>query len=314
MAAPKSSDVLRALRQHVNAHAHSMRRLTTGLAHYVYEVMTDGEPVVVRMADPDYHNGIPGGVYWHKRLRPLGVPLPNLLGYDLDGPFPYMILERLRGVDLGQVYAALSASEIQALARQIAAIQDRVATLPAGPGFGFLPSYETSFFARSWREVLEAGLAEAQENILAAGIFDAKVVGAVRAAAGPFQRYFDSVQPLPFLDDTTTKNVIVHDGALQGIVDVDAVCFGDRLFVLALTQMALLGDGRDTAYIDEWSAAWGLGAAEHRVVRLYTAFHCVSFMGEVGTAFNKEAPEPFDQAWGERYPAILNSMLEQAGG
>jgi hypothetical protein len=56
-----------------------------------------------------------------------------------------------------------------------------------------------------------------------------------------------------FLDDTTTKHVIVDAGKLSGIVDVDVVCFGDPLFTTVLAQMALLNKGHDLDYIVFWS-------------------------------------------------------------
>lgn len=292
MSAPKSSDLLKIVRRHFPKGAHSYRRFETGLAHYVYEVMRrDGDPVVVRMADPAHWNGIPGGVYWHEKLKPLGVPLPDMIAHDLALPFPYMILERLPGEDLGYVYAGLTSRQKQDLAEEIVSIQDRVAALPNARWFGWLNSYEhPSEPYNSWRKTLDSGLLEAERLIVKAGVFDSTQVDQVRRASTPFEVYFADVQPAPFLDDTTTKNVIIQGGALSGIVDVDNVCFGDRLYVLALTQMALLSSRLDTDYIDFWAEAWALTREQRKIVDLYTAMHCVYFMGEIGQAFNKEKP------------------------
>jgi aminoglycoside phosphotransferase (APT) family kinase protein len=49
------------------------------------------------------------------------------------------------------------------------------------------------------------------------------------------ETYFSSVQPTYFLDDLTSKNVIVQDGELRGLVDFDVVCYDDPLYWLALT-------------------------------------------------------------------------------
>jgi aminoglycoside phosphotransferase (APT) family kinase protein len=51
----------------------------------------------------------------------------------------------------------------------------------------------------------------------------------------------DSLPPIPFLHDTTTKNVIVTPGGtFSGIVDVDDLCFGDPRYVVALTLASTL--------------------------------------------------------------------------
>ena len=66
------------------------------------------------------------------------------------------------------------------------------------------------------------------------------------------QAYFSAVRPTAFLGDITTKNVLVHEGKLSGIVDVDEICYGDPLFVVGLTHMALLAMGADTDYTTGW--------------------------------------------------------------
>ena len=307
---PGSSDVLRALRAHLNVKAHSMRRLPTGLVHYVYEIMTDGEPIIVRMADPAHANGIPGGVYWHGRLQELGVPVPEMYGYDLDAEFPYMVLERLPGRDLGDVYPDLTAGQKRALAEEIAVIQDRVAALPQARYYGYLDSYENPTWpAKSWRAVKFGYLDRAEKMIRAGGVFDPAIVERVRSAAAVYEGYFSSVPPAPFLDDTTTKNVIVHNGKLSGIVDTDDVCFGDRLDVLALTNMALLSRGWETDYVEYWAAAWGLGAADRERVDLYTAMHGVYFMGEIGNRWNEDEVLAVEEGYVERLQGVIEGLL-----
>jgi aminoglycoside phosphotransferase (APT) family kinase protein len=49
-----------------------------------------------------------------------------------------------------------------------------------------------------------------------------------------------------FLDDLTVKNVLVENGALSGIIDVDFVCYGDPLLAVGAT-MASAADLPDAA-------------------------------------------------------------------
>jgi len=44
----------------------------------------------------------------------------------------------------------------------------------------------------------------------------------------------EAIRPSCFLDDVTTKNVSVENGALTGVVDFDVVCHGDPLFEIVL--------------------------------------------------------------------------------
>ncbi len=311
MPAPKTSDILKIVRRHFPEGAHSLYRFPAGLAHYVYDVATkDGEHIVVRVADPQGYNGLPGGVYWHARLKPLGLPLPELLAHDLQAPFPYMILERLPGNDLGQVYPRLSTSEKQRLARKVAAIQDQVAELAPAASFGWLSSYQPADPIASWQQVVAMQLDADLERIAQAGLFDPDRAGRISEKVSPFVPYLQAVAPRPFLDDTTTKNVLIHRGRLSGIVDTDTVCFGDRLYVLALTRLALLADEMQTDYIDYWAQAWKLSGEQKKAVDLYTAIHCVGFMAETGQTFNRRGPAPIDPQRVERLEAIFNELLD----
>jgi len=111
------------------------------------------------------------------------------------------------------------------------------------------------------------------------------------AKAQAFDRYFEQVRPTAFLDDATTKNVLVYQRRFSGIVDVDEVCFGDSRLTLGLTQASLLFAGFSTDYVDYWLELTGGGDEARAVVDFYSALFCVRFLSEQGQAFNKERGE-----------------------
>ena len=292
-----------------------VERFPTGLAHYVYDVaLVSGRRVVVRLTRPEWSASFRGAVYWYERLRPLGVPLPELFYADIEGTtagFPALVMDRLPGTDLGNVYPSLRGDQRRRLAQEIVAIQRRVASLPAGPGFGYAFSYEDiRAFRSTWKEVLLASLESIRDAFADRGPVDPRVVDRVCAAVDAHGAYLAAVRPRPFLDDMTTKNVIVADGRLSGIVDVDCVTFGDALLTPALTRMALLARDYETDYVDHWMDALGATAEQRRMLTLYTACHCVTFLWEIGQPFNRgESPVPPDPALVQRRLAILESLL-----
>jgi hypothetical protein len=103
--------------------------------------------------------------------------------------------------------------------------------------------------------------------------------------------------------------VIIHNGRLSGIVDVDEICFGDPLTTPALTQMSLLASGYPTDYVDFWCDALELDHAQRRAVVFYTALFCVCFLGEVGQAFNANGSATVDLQKVARLNAILDDLL-----
>ncbi len=264
------------------------------------------------MTRTEQRHDFAGTIYWHPRLVELGVPLPELIYAELDESvhgFPVLIMERLPGVDLGDCYPQLSDSEKRRIALQVVDLQRRAASLPMGPGFGYARRHDDPALKSTWIEVLEAGLERSRRWIRSAGVTNEEPVDRVARAATPFRDYFARVQPTCFLHDTTTKNVIIDNGQLSGIVDVDSVCFGDPLWVLSLTTMAMLSRGHDGVYIDAWCEALDLTSDERSVLALYTAMHCVAFLGEIGQRFNRETAPAIDPRYMERLRTILDDLL-----
>lgn len=312
---PTDHDALTIVQHILYRDVHSVHRFTTGLAHYVYDVLTeDGHQLVVRISGPDGTAALAGGLYWSSLLRPKGIPLPEVLYADLGaahGRFPFVILERLPGTDLGHVYPRLSWVEKQALARDIVRIQAITATLPEGSGFGYVFNREGVFPHRTWAGVVDASLARSRGRIKRAGLVAVQHVDRVEKQLRRFAAYFSAVRPRAFLDDTTTKNVIIDGGGLSGIVDVDVVCYGDPLLTVALTTMALLSSGHDLEYIDAWCALLNLTQVQRHVLQWYTALFCVDFMSELGHAHNKARSDPADAQKAGALVAILDTILAE---
>ena len=265
----------------------------TGLAHYVFDVLLeDGTKVVARLARAGQENAFAGGISWSSQLRPLGVPVPRVIAADPappDDSRPYMLLERLPGVDHHFAYQDLTATQKRQLAHRLVQIQQRVGLLRQGEGYGYDSSHDDPSLRESWSEVLHTQIKNARTRIDAVGKVPPIHVDRVEQRVLDARQDLAQVKPMCFLDDTTTKNVLIDQGQLSGIVDVDTVCFGDPLLTPALTQMALLKSAFDTDYISFWAEALLLNLGGRRRLELYTAIFCVIFLSELGQQFNKEA-------------------------
>jgi len=309
---PTSADATVVVQRVLGIDVAHIERFGQGLAHWVYDVRTgDNQALVVRMTRPVQRWMFTSALHWHGLLAPRGVPLPRLLHTDLaeHGGFPVMIMEQVPGADLGLVYPTLSSAQKQHLAHDVARVQQIVGSLPLAHGFGFATTYDDPHLLRTWTDVLAASLDRSHARMAEIGAVDVAHVERVRNRLAAFPNQLDAVEPRCFLDDTTTKNVIVHNGVLSGIVDVDMVCFGDPLFTVALTRMALLSLGWDTDYIDAWCQALSVTAEQQRLLNLYTAVFCVDFLSEQGQQFNKDIPSEVKHGEVERLTSILTMLL-----
>jgi hypothetical protein len=311
--APTAEDARRVARDVLGESIAPIERFNTGAGNWVFDVTgQSGGRAVVRFMRSD--DECAAGVEWSSLLRSMGVPLPRLLAHhrvhnERDRPsFSWMVLERLPGTDLEHAYAGLDAAQKQRVLDGVLGTQWIVQTLPDGNGFGYTNQLGHAPHT-SWYRVIAENLERSRQRIAEVGVVDVSHVDRVARLLPQFDDYFASVRSLAFLDDTTTRNVIVHEGAFAGIVDVDSICYGDPLLVPSLTRMALLNMRCDTLYTDSWLDCVNATPEERRAVDFYTAGFAINFLSEQGQQFNRDAPPPIDPAEVDRLIAILDMLL-----
>lgn len=289
MSVPTPDLAARIIQHRLGRAPSEVRRFTTGIRHYVYECLfDDGSAVVARIGSPANRTEIEGGVRLSRLLRPLGVPLPELLADGSAEPFPHMLLARFPGTDLGAVADRLAGSQLEVIAAHMAAAQSIVAAQPSAGRYGYAAEPHAAPFA-TWAEVLEADIDRDLDRIASARLFDLGMAGHVRSAMERLRGDLNRISATPFLHDTTTKNVIVtEDGVLAGIVDVDSLCYGDPRLTPALTLASLSTTGGPVGYVESWMAQ--AGQPLDHVFRFYVARCLVSFMAEHGHDLNGNGP------------------------
>lgn len=82
--------------------------------------------------------------------------------------------------------------------------------------------------------------------------------------------------------------MLINQGKLSGVIDFDWICFGDKIYYVALTNMALISFGYDTKYIDYLMEQMKASELEREMLKLYTLVFCVDFMAEKGMEFKDQ--------------------------
>lgn len=144
-------------------------------------------------------------------LGKLGVPVPEVFRVHLSNDsHSYVLLEKIPGRDLRYELENMAQAQMSILAKQLVDYQRKVMTLPKGQGFGWVAIGQQGNFA-SWTELI------AQEVNKIKGFSTDHLVRRIMAIAEQLNPYFVKVEPICHLDDITIKNVIVHNGELQGL-------------------------------------------------------------------------------------------------
>lgn len=146
-------------------------------------------------------------------------------------------MHRLPGNDLCNVYSHLSSNDKQNLATEMVEIQEKTKILPAGASYGIMASYDITPEANTWFEFIINRLLVFKKIIHEANIFNHTLVDRAIQLATTLQSTLLTIEPRPFLWDASERNVLIHEGKISGIVDVDDLCFGDPLFVIGLTHL-----------------------------------------------------------------------------
>lgn len=259
----------------------SAMRMATGDQNFVFSVKTVGAEYVIRMTDLPHKQKFEAAIYWQKKLIPLGVPLAKFIQTDLEGKyskFPSLLMKRLIGNDLVNVYFELTKTQKKDLASEIIKIQTIVSTLPEGPGYGITDSYEHAHEFKTWYAFLMQRLQFFEEQVKNNNIFDPKKITDVISIAKDMANDLKSIPATPFLWDASERNVLVHNGKITGIVDVDELCFGDPLFVIALTSTSLELEKLDTVYTDYWAELLNLDQEAKKRLAFYRLFYAAAFM------------------------------------
>jgi hypothetical protein len=276
---------------------------------YLYDVaLTDGRRAIARIALPEGRDTMRHLAETSDRLRPQGVPLPLILARDLESEFPYVVVQRLPGIALGEAIPRLKPPQLGKIAGLMVEIQAILATLPAEGRYGPAATARTAPYQR-WSDVFWEWLRQARLRIERTDLMPHDAVDRVEARLTSLAGRLDAMPPVPFATSDMLVNAIVSTkGELSGITDLGAFCWGDPRVAPAFALATLMKGNQETGFADAWLALGG-GFAD-APYWLYAATGIVRLMSEYahtrgGTSL---ASKRIDRA---RLEGILDVFLDR---
>jgi Predicted aminoglycoside phosphotransferase len=309
----KREIALEILKNELNIMPAEVTRFPVGMCHFVYYVKTETCEFVLRVTQSKWHYD--GSVKWLTELAPLEIPIPKILKYGQYKDVYYTLITYINGKDLGEVYYTLNDSEKRDIVKELVKIQRKVSTLSSDmiEGSDKVMDSFVNWNEKNWLENIENDMRNARESLIAKNIFDPGICDVVVDLAHKlkdvYKEYIVGIKPVVFLDDITTKNVLIHNGKLAGIVDIDEMGYGDPLGVVAVTNTALLTMGADTKYIDYWLDEMQANDAQKKALILYSLLNCIGFMGERGSTTSNDKVIPVNPDEVERLNSMYHKLL-----
>jgi aminoglycoside phosphotransferase (APT) family kinase protein len=275
----------------------SIERCNTGIGNYVFIVTAENNKYILRCSlEKDAYENT---VYLLKELEVCDIPIPKVIKYGQYDEYRYLILSYLLGEDIGKIYQDLRDSEKRQIAKEVVAIQNKVSALKIEAPDDW-----------NWNSFADEMLGRAHELISKNGFFDVSKVEEVSNILKEIQPYISSVKPIPYLDDISTKNLLIENGHVSGVIDIDWMGFGDKLTFVAMTKVALLNMNLDTNYVDYLLEEMSLNSEQKRAFIFYCLLFCVDFMGERGTQYLDKVV-PVNQEITDRLNSIYDYFMSQ---
>ena len=114
----------------------------------------------------------------------------------------------IHGKDLGEVYNDLTDNQKKNIIKEISKIQKKVSSLPVMEYYGYTHSDKNESFTK-WIDYLKNLNLRSKKRIKQNEILNSEACDTVTKIMNTLENYFETVKPVPFLDDITTKNVLI---------------------------------------------------------------------------------------------------------
>ncbi|HEY1074876.1 MAG TPA: aminoglycoside phosphotransferase family protein [Patescibacteria group bacterium] len=297
----------------INRHFHTqpsvVTRKTTGLCNEVYEAKLPDQSVIVRIGVTN--NNLLGSSKYIPMFQQQGINVPELLAEDYTGtfiPYPYHVLSMLEGQDLPDVIAELNHDQLTNLAHEIAHIVKTLEKLPTNGKFGWVGADELHLVDSLTIEI-ENELQRANERMRQTGIFDEDLWQKVNDIFQSNKTYFDNAKSLFYYDDLNSKNVMIHAGKFNGLVDLDGVKYGDPIQSIGAIRANWPGTEYGDFYTEQVMKALDLTNEQKRLVDVYAVIHRYSWMSENGIQFNANTQAAVNQDKLARDKEIISFLV-----
>ena len=211
-----------------------IERCSIGHGNYVFILDYIQDKKIIRMNNEcNLYSEYENFEYWVSKLKDIDIPVPNIVCIGKYINYNYIILDYIEGKDLGEVYTILTEEQKMNIAKKVVEIQTKVQNkLLPNNQYGSVYKYNDNTGFNTWKEYILDSLENSKQNIRKNKIFDETKVDKLIDLIEKYNEYFAKVEPKAFLDDISNKNLIIYNGEISGIIDLDWMGFGDLLSLL----------------------------------------------------------------------------------
>lgn len=290
-----------------------IHRIPIGISNEVYNVKLKDQEVIIRLSTETKF--LRGSSKHIPELNKLDIHVPQILAQDYSKkliPLAYQIQTKILGLDLGLVIEKLTKEQLKKLAHEVVAIFNKIKTItPIDNKYGLVWGQDENDLSDSWTERMNLWIDESIARGQSTGIINDTITQQLKDIYRVYKPYFDSVKPVTYFGDISSKNVMISDGKLSGLVDLDGLTQGDPLEAIGRIKIAWYGTSYGTFYTNAVMDEMQLDKDQRKIVTLYAVLNQASLLCENGILFNQNTCTAIDRSQEKRDKEIINMLVAE---
>lgn len=305
--------VSKVVQKHFNQSPAKIERKIIGTANEVYGVVLSDKEIIVRLSQSDKflfgsHNHIP-------ILKKLGIKVPDILAEDYSKTFiayNYQIQSKIEGRDLQMVIDSLTDEQLKAIAKEIAVIFRKIETIPADGKFGYIYAHKDDL-VDTWTQRIQQEVDRAIKRGRKTGVLESWLEELLHKLFYDYKAYFDAVKSETYFDDISSKNVMIYNGAFNGLVDLDCLAEGDYLEAVGRIKASWHGTRYGEVYTNAVFDELGLSQEQRKIVSSYALFNRIFWTCENGIQMNQNTKAVVDKVRDKENKEIVKALAKELG-
>ncbi len=290
-----------------------IKHIAIGICNEVYAVGIKDTEVIVRLSSADKY--LMGSRDHIPQLKKLGINVPDILAQDYSRtmiPLAYQIQSKIEGQDLGVVITALTDVQLRVLAKEIVTIFNKIKTIaPIDNKFGIIGGGGENEISDSWTQRMRIWIDESIARGKQTGVIDDVIMALLEKLYATYKSYFDSVKPITYFGDISSKNVMIDNAVLSGLVDLDGLTQGDSLEAIGRIKLSWYGTHYGVFYTNAIMDGMNFGQKQRKLVTMYALLNQISWMCENGIQFNQNTQSIVNKSKAHKNKAIIKALAAE---
>jgi aminoglycoside phosphotransferase (APT) family kinase protein len=126
-----------------------------------------------------------------------------------------------------------------------------------------------------------------------------------------YKAYFDGVRSILYFGDICGKNVMIHEGRFNGLVDLDALAQGDYLEAIGRIKASWYGTHNGNVYTEALMNEEGLNYEQRKIVTMYALLNRLFWACENGVQFNSNTSPEVNREKAKKDKEVIDMILTE---